>query len=219
MYSIDSSSLAATAALGFRADITTTLIPQTSVTPQVHLRLTSAQRTKLLWHNRCNDVAFPTLNEWIRHKLLPVDPSIASCPNPVCLACKLGKSHCKSHCKATGAITEAFKFPGAGVNADQLESGCPGRIPTVKGLPSLKRYRYCNIWVDNCTRYIFPTFYESKHASEFVKSKLEFQHFAAKHNVKIHKIRADNGVYASNAFQFACDQDQQDLSFCAVGGH
>ena len=93
------------------------------------------------------------------------------------------------------------------MSADQLEAGCPGRIPTVKGLPSLKRYRYCNLWVSNCTRYIYPTFHESKHASELVNSKLEFQRFAAKYNVKISKIQADNGVYASNAFQFACDQD------------
>jgi hypothetical protein len=37
--------------------------------------------------------------------------------------------------------------------------------------------------------------------------------------VSIKKIRADNGIYVSSHFQSACDKGQQDLSFCAVGGH
>jgi hypothetical protein len=52
-----------------------------------------------------------------------------------------------------------------------------------------------------------------------VKSKLEFQTFAARFNVKIKSIRADNWAYASALFKTACDNDQQDLTFCAVGGH
>ncbi len=40
-----------------------------------------------------------------------------------------------------------------------------------------------------------------------VKSKLEFQAFAARFNVKIQSIRADNGAYASALFKTACEQD------------
>ncbi len=51
-----------------------------------------------------------------------------------------------------------------------------------------------------------------------IESKTEFQMFAARFNVKIKSIHADNGAYASALLKTACDNDQQDLSFCAVGG-
>jgi hypothetical protein len=83
----------------------------------------------------------------------------------------------------------------------------------------LKRYKYCNIWVDHHSCYIFPTFHKTKHASKLIQSKKDFQCFAAKYNVKIRRIRADNGVYSAAPFQLSCEQENQDLFFCAVGGH
>jgi hypothetical protein len=66
---------------------------------------------------------------------------------------------------------------------------------------------------------VYPTFYETKHATELINSKTKFERFAGKFNVKIKRIRADNGVYSSTPFQLACEASQQELTFCAVGGH
>jgi hypothetical protein len=52
-----------------------------------------------------------------------------------------------------------------------------------------------------------------------IKSKKELQAFTASHGVKIKAIWADNGVYASQLFKASCEAEQQDLTFCAVGGH
>jgi hypothetical protein len=58
------------------------------------------------------------------------------------------------------------------------------------------------------------TFHASKVATE-----LEFEQYAARYNVKIFNIRADNGVYSAQHFHDACLKQQQNLTFCAVGAH
>jgi hypothetical protein len=57
-----------------------------------HPNLTKAQQLKLLMHEHCNHRSMSIINDWIRQGLLPVDPQIASCPDPICAACQFGKS-------------------------------------------------------------------------------------------------------------------------------
>jgi hypothetical protein len=190
-----------------------------TASPKTLQNLTPAQHVKLLLHERCNHKSMSDINRWIRQGLLHVDPSVASSPDPICAACQFGKAHKRCHTNDTGSITASHGAPGSGVSADQLEAGHPGLLPTTKGLPTTKRYHYCNFWVDHYSKYIFPTFHESKDATETVQSKTEFQLFAARYNVRIKSIRADNGAYASSLFKASCDKNQQEVTYCAVGGH
>jgi hypothetical protein len=136
--------------------------------------LSNSQRLKLLWNERCNHRSMATINSWIQQGLLPCDSSIASAPDPICAACQAGKAHRKAHATTTNSIAAPCTNPGQQVSADQLEAGQPGRIPTTKGLPTNKRYKICNIWVDHYSRFIYPTFHESKHAADLINSKREF---------------------------------------------
>jgi hypothetical protein len=90
---------------------------------------------------------------------------------------------------------------------------------TTSSLPAKQRYRYCNLWVDHHTHYIFPTFHISKDNNEMLGSKKCFEDFAARFQVCICSVRVDNGAYASQQFQQACAAAQQDLTYCAVSGH
>jgi hypothetical protein len=181
--------------------------------------LSSAQRTKLLWHRRLNHASFDRITAWMRSGLLPVPKGVVNAPNPVCAACNYGKSHHRSHHISTGVIGADHLSPGAGVSADQLEAGCPGLVPTTKGSPTTQRYRYCNVWVDHFSRLVYVTMHASKDAKEMLNSKLEFEAFCKRHGVSVKSIRADNGVYSSQVFRAHCDTQFQRLSFCAVGGH
>jgi len=143
--------------------------PSTGMPAWSKPNLSQVQHLKLLMHERCNHRHMADINKWIRQGLLPVSPSVASCPDPICHACQLGKARRRPHNKATGGITANASHPGEGVSADQLEAGCPGRIPTTKGLPTTKRYRYCNLWIDHATRFVFPTFHETKHANSILE--------------------------------------------------
>jgi hypothetical protein len=135
-----------------------------------------------------NHKNWKSINQWIRAGHLNVDKALANCPDPICAACQYGKAKQHLHKADKGSITAQHLYPGAGVSADQLEAGCPGRLPTTRGLPTTKHYKYCNVWIDHFSRYIYPTFHDSKEASEMVSSKKEFQAFAARYSVKIKAI-------------------------------
>jgi hypothetical protein len=104
------------------------------------------------------------------------------------------------------------------MSTDQMEAGYPGKMMTTRGLPSPLRYKYCNIWIDHA-KFIFPMFHITKEASEMLISKKCFEDFAQCFGVQMRNIRAGNGVYAAASFQQACSDKQQNLTFCATGGH
>lgn len=85
-----------------------------------------------------------TINHWIRSGFLNVDPATANSPDPICTACQYGKAHRKQHASDKGSIAGKHANPDDRVSADQMEAKYPGKLPTTKGLPTHKRYKYCN---------------------------------------------------------------------------
>lgn len=116
---------------------------------------------------------------WIRQGYINVDPAVTAAPDPVCIACQYGKAHRKLHTTGNVSIAARHSFPGAGISSNQLEAGYPGKLSTSCSIPTSRRYKYCNIWVDNYSTCIYPTFHEMKDVSEMIKSKMEFQNVAA----------------------------------------
>jgi hypothetical protein len=173
---------------------------------------------KLILHERCNHVNFCRLNAWIWNGVLPVDRSVGNAPDPICSACQYSKTNKKSHSDEQ-SITVSHTAPGQGVSMDLMEAGIPRRMPTTRGLPSPKRYKYVTLWVDHYSRYLYPKFHETKELSAALQSKQDFEAFANRFGIKIESIRADNGIYATKSFQSTCDEKGQHITFCAVGGH
>jgi hypothetical protein len=176
-----------------------------------------AQQCKLHLHERCAHAHWDQINSWIRNGSLPCEKSLASVPDPVCATCQFGKAHKRSHKTDTGHIAKQHTAPGDGVSSDGMEAGCPGRMLTTHGLPSTRRLKYCSFWIDHYSQFVYVTMHESKKAEELLRSKSEFEEYAAKFGINIKNIRADNGVYTAKAIKESCTKKQQNLTFCAVG--
>jgi hypothetical protein len=153
------------------------------------------QCRKLYLHECCTHENFDNLNRWIRQGRFPhINKSLASVPDPMCITCNFGKARRRSHKSSIGHIANGHTQPGQGVSSDGLEAGNPGRPLMTKGQPSNVR------WVDHMTSFIYVTFHRSKAVNELLKSKQEFEQYAAMYNVKIKTIWADKGVYTAQAF-------------------
>jgi hypothetical protein len=193
--------------------------------PPVHpshesLNLMKLQRRKLYLHECCAHEGFENLNKWIQDGLFPgVDPSLSSVDDPKCITCNFGKARHRSHNSNVGHISAMHQKPGDGVSSDGMEASTPGCTFTTKGLPSTARFRYASFWIDHATTLVYVTFHTSKAVQELINSKNEFQSWAARYNIDIKSIRADNGVYTAKAFHDSCQKHQQKLTFCAVGAH
>jgi hypothetical protein len=181
--------------------------------------LTKQQLRKLHMHERCAHAHWDQVNAWIRSGLLPCDPSLANEPDPVCAACQFGKMHRKSHKTNTGHIGANHTAPGMGVSSDGMKAGIPGKVFSTHGTPTTKTYRYATFWIDHFSKFVYITLHDSKRAEDLLKSKLEFEEFAARYGVNISHIRADNGAYTAKILADDCRKKQQTLSFCAVGAH
>lgn len=100
-----------------------------------------------------------------------------------------------------------------------MEAGHPGLLATTKGKPSNQRYKHCALWIDHYSCFIHPQFQEAKGNKETLCGKALLEQFAAKCDVKIEHIHADNGIFASADFIAACVENTQTNSFCGVGAH
>jgi len=172
----------------------------------------------LYLHECCAHESFGNLNKWIRDgRFQGVHPSLANIDDPQCITCNFGKARRKSHKSSIGNISATLLTPGAGVSSDGMEAATPGRPFTTKGQPSNTRFKYVSFWIDHMSSFVYVTFHSSKATTELLNSKKEFEEWASRYNVAIKSIRADNGVYAAQAFKDSCTKQQQKLTFCAVG--
>jgi transposase InsO family protein len=72
------------------------------------------------------------------------------------------------------------------------------------------------LFVDHKTRLVYPSFQESKTASEACRSKCDYETFAKLYNITIDSYHADNGSFRSEIFKKSIDNNNQKLNFSGV---
>jgi hypothetical protein len=89
----------------------------------------------------------------------------------------------------------------------------PGYTCQHKGRPTPKKYKKIMLFVDHKTRLVYPSFQESKTASEACRSKCDYEKFAQRYQVTVRSYHADNGAFCTETFQKAIDNKNQRLNF------
>jgi hypothetical protein len=120
--------------------------------------------------------------------------------------------------KATHQVFVATK-PGECVSVNHMVSTHVGFFAQLKGALTKKRYKATSIFVDHFPRLCFVYLMQDLSSEESVKAKQAFEQFAAKHGVIICHYHCNNGRFADNAFKEACQQSNQQLTFCGVNSH
>jgi transposase InsO family protein len=72
------------------------------------------------------------------------------------------------------------------------------------------------LFVDHKIRLVYPSFQESKTASEACRAKCDYETFAKRYNITIDSYHADNGAFRSEIFQKSIDNNNQKLNFSGV---
>jgi hypothetical protein len=92
----------------------------------------------------------------------------------------------------------------------------PGYTWKHKGRPILKKYKNFMLFIDYKTRLVYPSFQESKTASEACRSKYDYEKFAQQYQVTVKSYHADNGAFGSETFQKTNDNKNQHLNLSGV---
>jgi hypothetical protein len=79
-----------------------------------------------------------------------------------------------------------------------------------------KTYKNFMLFVDHKTRLVYPSFQESKTATEACRSKCDYEKFAQRYSITVDSYHADNGAFHSETFQKAIEHKHQKLNFSGV---
>jgi hypothetical protein len=143
---------------------------------------------------------------------------VTTCHIPKYLSCSENKRKKKSHNKHRGSITQDDSNPGSNTSIDHVDAtNVSGYTWQHKGWPTLKKYKKIMLFIDHKTRLVYPSFQESKTASEACRSKCDYEKFAQRwYQVTVKSYHADNGAFCSETFQKAIDNKNQRLNFSCV---
>jgi hypothetical protein len=125
---------------------------------------------------------------------------------------------CGKESKATRQVFVVTK-PGECVSVNHMVSTHVGFSVQLKGGLTKKRYKAASIFVDHFLRLCFVHLMQDQSSEESVKAKRAFEQFATKHGIVICHYHCDNGCFANNAFKEACQQSNQQLTFCGINAH
>ncbi len=102
---------------------------------------------------------------------------------------------------------------------DQITSTEVGFYAQLKGKLTKKRYNSTIVSVDHFSCLRFDHLQLNNKFNKTFTTKLAFKQYMAEHRVKILHNHCNNGRFHDNAFQQACHEARQQLTFYGVNAH
>jgi hypothetical protein len=182
-----------------------------------NLNLNTSQQELLCLHETYAHADMQEIQQQIKNCKIKANRQVATCQIPKCLSCSKNKGKKKSHKQHRGSITQDDNYPGSNTSIDHVDAAnVTGYTCQHKGRPTLKKYKNFMLLVDHKTRLVYPSFQESKTASEACRSKCDYEKFAQRYQVMVNSYHAENGAFRSETFQKAIDNKNQKFHFSGV---
>jgi hypothetical protein len=132
-----------------------------------HSNLNISQQELLRLHETYAHADMPGIQQQIKNCEIKAHRQVATCQIPKCLSRLENKGNKISYKQNCGSITKDDNHPGSNTSIDHVDAAnIPGYRWQHKGRPMLKKYKNFTLFVDHKTRLVYPSFQESKTASE-----------------------------------------------------
>jgi hypothetical protein len=89
---------------------------------------------------------------------------------------------------------------GQVVSVDQLQSTVPGLVGQMKGWPTIQRYNYATVFVDQYSRLSYVYIQKTDNAAETLMAKHAFEGYARTMGVQVQHYHTDNGRFCENVY-------------------
>jgi hypothetical protein len=142
--------------------------------------LNNVRQELLCLHETYTHTDMKEIQQHIKNCDIKANRQFERCQIPKCLSC------CESHEKHHGYITQDDSHPGSNTSIYHVDAAnVPGYTWQHKGRTSLNKYKNCMLVVDHKTRLVYPSFQESKTASEACRSKWDYENFEKRYKVNV----------------------------------
>jgi hypothetical protein len=182
-----------------------------------HSNLNTSQQELLRLRETYAHADMREIQQQIKNCEIKAHRQVTTCQIPKCLSCSENKGKKRSHKQHRGSITKDDSHPGSNTSIYHVDAtNVPGYTWQHKGRPTLNKCKNFMLFVDHKTRLVYPSFQESKTASEACRSKCDYETFTKRYNVTVDSYHANNGAFRSETFQKSIEDKNQKLHFSVV---
>jgi len=137
--------------------------------------LSKTQQDLLQIHHCFGHIGFSIIQDWACNRQFELSKSLAQCKAPICLACQYGSFKKYPHTSSTCALANWALAPSNFVSVDHRVSGSGGHIPFQVSHTSNWLYKYCTLWANHYSKFLYSHLQETATSKKTIHSKETYE--------------------------------------------